>query len=356
MKKLLLFSALLLMEISCSKENFDKKEDQTSKGVAELKSAIKTPNLDSIARMNAGAFLESILTAREIDSLSKMRTTESSKSSASIASEGPEYTDWSGLIHLKYWYETTAEGHTPSLSVSVGADYVLVGGGAYTSNINCFITKSMPDAMLTAWIAKSKDHITSILHTLTVFAIGMKIDGVTPDYLRSKMQRFFAVSDKINHPTAAYTVPGNYLLVGGGAWDYYEDDGGYGNMLVSSHPSSSTWYVEGKDHRRADPSKIYAYAIGIENISFPNVGYIQVGYTAEYASTNGGVCFAEASMPTGWALTCCGGWVHYNTYGRMITIMNPNSNALSVFLVSSDHTYQDSGWQYAFALRVQKAQ
>jgi len=357
MKRFLLFGTILFVFFSCSKENLDKKEDQAFKISTESRSTI-IPNLDSIVKMNAGAFLASNLTAQEIDSLIKVISTEHGKSNQTITAEGPEYTDWSGLLHLKYWYATTSQSHIPELSVSVGSDYVLVGGGAYTSGNNGFLTKSMPDEYLTTWTGKSKDHLTPNLHTLTVYAIGMKIDGVSSDYLRSKMQVFPAVSGKVNHPETQVTIPSNYLLVGGGAWDYWEDDMGYGNMLVSSYPyGSNTWKVSGKDHRRADPSVIYAYAIGIENISFPNVGYLQVGYSTGYSTTSGRLCTTTATVPTGWALTGPGGLVVYNNpgYGRMITSMYPYSTTTS-YLGSRDSYYTDGGYQYVYALRIQKAQ
>jgi hypothetical protein len=359
MKKFLLFGTILMVVISCSKENLDKKEDQTFRSAVELKSAIITPNLDSIAKMNAGAFLASDLTAREIDSLAKMRVTKSGKSSTAITTAGSEYTDWSGLIHFQVFSAYSDKVSIPNVEVAVPEDYVLVGGGAevtQTSGYGAFLTKSRPDEGLTTWYAKSKDHIESDPHVLYAYAIGMKIDGVTPDYLRSKMQVFQNTSSPMNHPNTYKTIPGNYLLIGGGAWDNYENDGGPGNMLVSSYPSSSnTWTVDGKDHRRADPSAITAYAIGIQNISFPNVGYLQVNYSQSPQYVTSGECVRSTSVPTGWALTCSGGRATY-TIGRMIKTDHPYTSTTNLSTINTrDHTYADAGWSYVYALRIQKA-
>lgn len=366
MKNFVLFSAIILVAISCSKENLDKKEDQPSISSAELKSAVITPNADSIARMNAGAFLKSNLTAQEIDSIIKINAKAFSKfTSKSAPTFGPSYTDWSGKIHLQI-FSLTAYGQHPHVEVEISADYVLVGGGAEVLNWNpfdfnlAFITESRPNESLTTWIGSSKDHIYTDYHSLTVYAIGMKIDGITPEFLRSKMKVFSAKSPKENHPTISVPIPSNYLLIGGGAFDDYQ---GYGNMLVTSYPASrfviiggitlQEWTVSGKDHRRPDPSIITAYAIGIENISFPNVGYIQTEFSCYMSNRNYGYFRTDVTIPTDWALTCCGGKVTYEDEGRMI-MENYPVNSSTVRLASGQHTYLDYGVNYPYLVRIQK--
>lgn len=314
-------------------------------------------NVDSIARMNAGAFILSDLTAPNFDSIAKTNSIVDVKTKSGNISvpATPEYTDWSGLIHLQIFYSITGQEHHPTTVAQVPADFVLVGGGAQTSNDGGFITESRPDGLLTTWYGSSTDHIESNLHVLTVYAIGMKIDGVTPDYLRSKIHVVSQTSSTTNHPFISITIESNCLLIGGGAKDNY-DPTSWGNMLVSSYPgSSTTWYAGGKDHRKAAVASVTAYAIGIENISFPNVGYIQVGSYAAQNYVSYGGCSATATIPTGWALTCCGGNVDYGgTTGRMITGLYPNYTSQATF-TSRDNGIQSSGYNYAYALAIQKA-
>ncbi len=211
---------------------------------------------------------------------------------------------------------------------------------------------------MTTWSARSKDHIDPDAHTLYVYAIGMKIDGVSPDYLRSHMQVFPGTSgSQTSYPTATASVTGGYLMIGGGGIDNWNSfPNAWGNMLTASYPSSSnTWMVSGKDHRKTSGSTIDAYAIGIQNISYPTVGYLQVSYSQ---GNNYGPLerISYCQVPGGWAVTCCGGWLNWSGYGRMIMSIYPKENEpLSVREYSKDHTYSSSAHNYVYAMRLQKA-
>ncbi|MGD0343059.1 MAG: hypothetical protein ABSA76_15265, partial [Bacteroidales bacterium] len=284
MKNLLPLCALIVILISCSKEISVKSENQTSQKISEEKSVLQNANLDSIAKMNAGAFLSSNLTKSEIDSIIKISVRPYSKSLTFTIDTIEHYTV-SDYIHLVIVQNTTypTKYNHPSLAVGVPDGYVLVGGGAHAfdntgsnpiTGAGAFLTESRPNGSLTYWKGSSKDHITADQHYLTVYAVGMKIDGVSAVDLRSQISLDSTVSSSANHPETEATVPQGYLLIGGGAFDNYGT--GYGNMLVKSYPkNSTTWHVCGKDHRRTDPCTITAYAIGLNNISYTNVGYIE---------------------------------------------------------------------------------
>jgi hypothetical protein len=356
MKRFLLFSAILLMVISCSKEIFDKKEVLSSLSSTESKSSvIKMPNLDSIAKMNAGAFIKRNLTLQEMDSLEKIDSKELPNLISTSKGGTYEYTDESGLIHLKVIYGTTSFLQHPFGWISVPDDYVLVGGGAWTwgwSHDGGFLTESRPDSTLDTWFASSKDHINYDPHYLTIYAICMRIEGVDPNDLKSKVHYYSNTSFPANHPSTQCFVPSNCLLIGGGARDNYNN---YGNMLVKSYPSNGNyWIVEGKDHRRPDPCTITAYAIGIENISFPNVGYLQVDWNISENNWVYGISETQVSPPQGGALTCPGGSTSYTYYGRMLTGIYPEYVNFAISK-SKDHTYPERGDNYAFCLSIKKA-
>ncbi len=273
--------------------------------------------------------------------------------SDNLSGSNPEYSDGTGLIHLKvFWVTSSNTADIQELSVSVGSDYAMVGGGAwahYTGN-GAFLTKSMP-LNSTTWISKSKDHIVQDLHNLTVYAIGMRIDGVDPAYLRSKIHiTSFQSTTNSNSPTASVSVPSGCLLVGGGADDQYN---GYGNILISSRPNMNEWDVAGQAYRRSDPSKITAYAIGIEDISYPNVGHLQVAvYQTQTAVLSGeGDCYADAT--TGFALTCPGGYTISHTYGRLLVGLFPSEPGAQV--ISKDTPgFLDYGSVGAYTVAIQK--
>lgn len=365
MKKLLFLIAIMLIIISCSKENSEKKEDQLYKSPPEVIRTLNKLVLDSAFKMNSGAFLKSNITQSELDSIRKISSVIHSKSIYSTTDTIKHYTV-SDYIHFVIVEATTypTRSSNPSLSVGVPNGYVLVGGGAHAfDNISgapitgngAFLTESRPNGSLTLWKGRSKDHMVSDPHYLTVYAIGMKIDGVTSAYLRSQINLDSTVSSSANHPIAQKSVPSGYLLIGGGAFDNYS---GYGNMLVKSYPkNSTTWYVEGKDHRRADPSTITAYAIGLNNISFANVGYIQTEYIWENNYVPYGYNHAETFVTNDdWGLTCPGGKDTYYHLGRMMISISPDIPSWGTYDVStwsSDNYYPDNGADTAWAIRLQ---
>lgn len=125
-KSLFLFTALLAIGlVSCTKDM-----DKNTQTIPVLEAKMSPE--DSILLKNAGAIFESPMTQRDIDSLKEMSIMKFPLgSSRKSALYGNEYTDWSGQIHFQVWYNY-AYGHTPSVQVAVGPDWVLVGGGAKT--------------------------------------------------------------------------------------------------------------------------------------------------------------------------------------------------------------------------------
>jgi hypothetical protein len=215
MKKLFLFIPVLLVIVSCSKENNDQKELQTKTSSDEL----KLSTADSIAKMNAGAFLKSTITEKEMDSIADIKSKSVTAVMKSESESGSySYSDTSETIYIVVNCKRTVNAlENPKISVSVDDGYVLVGGGAFAddqSGKGVFLTKSWPDDGLTTWSAESKSHIVSNPHYLTVYAMGMKIVGISPDYVRSKMCIRKDSSAKINHPSISITLPSNYLMLG----------------------------------------------------------------------------------------------------------------------------------------------
>ena len=178
MRKILIV-LIFFTVFSCSKDKLDNNVSLLPSNTESLLT-VKI-NVDSCVRMNAGAFMESNLTEQEKDSIAKI-SIGSNESINAIEADGPEYTDWSGKIHLKIFYETSVKTNHPRVVATVSEDYVVVGGGAWAYgwvDRGAFLTESRPNADLTKWIASSKDHTYPDPHYLKAYAIGMKIDGIT---------------------------------------------------------------------------------------------------------------------------------------------------------------------------------
>src|SRR5258708_6383243 len=234
----LCFSALLLIATSCS-ESFNE-------------SKLTNPNITS----NKGQFSSG----------------NQENIQATLDEQGTTYkwTDVTGTISL-IMYQASVKGNVNHLSIQVAdSSYVIVGGGASVWDPNgsynftppgAMLTESRPDFANNAWVGSSKDHLQPYYHTLLVQAVGMKLNGVTANQLRSYMFVASSTSSLASHPTAGLALPGGYIMLGGGAFDNWS---GVGNLLVASYPISNiAWWTEGKDHLQSSPATITAYVIGI---------------------------------------------------------------------------------------------
>jgi hypothetical protein len=205
--------------------------------------------------------------------------------------------------------------------------------------------------------AASKDHGVSDLHSIHVYAIGLKIQGVSAATLRSVMQAVkSSPSSLVSHPTNQVSVNTGYTLIGGGA---KVDWTGYGNLLVDSYPSVNFWYVASKDHIWSSPARITAYAIGIQNY-IPGFGYIDVfGNDTWYIST--GCCLGSGNYYLSYfhpsVTACMGAHSYYNNPngGRMLTGMRPQYYLdTNVAGSSKDYSTPSGGSLDLYAVWVQK--
>lgn len=153
---------------------------------------------------------------------------------------------------------STAVAH-PSATATLGAGYVLVGGGAKATpktaggNGN-FLFSSVPSvtggAAYNGWTAQSKDQGTSDPANITVWAIGIKpavtgvnmpTSNVLPGRASASLANPMAIAMGYNN-----VLPGvNCTLTGGGANDNWGN--GWGNLLTASYPvGTSGWQAFGQ--------------------------------------------------------------------------------------------------------------
>lgn len=283
-----------------------------------------------------------------------------------------DFTDASGQVTIRVrtgsWVGPLSHNTT---SVNMDTDFVLVGGGAAISqspSLNglfgqpgALLTASYPDANLTTWHAKSKDHGTAYKHYLRAYAIGMRLSGVSSVQLRSYMVWVTPQPSSGNNPTAGASVPLGYLLVGGGARATGKPSAGL--LLTASYPSSAyEWTASAKDHHFSDPTgTVEAFAIGIQP-NIPGFGVLSVSFnnTSTYASMFASYGATTIQAPTGWAQSSVGGRVDYGTGpGRLLTAVFPicdSSNRPGAQAISKDHLgpYYSPGDTYAYTVFIQK--
>ncbi|MEW7277560.1 hypothetical protein ABW636_03090 [Aquimarina sp. 2201CG1-2-11] len=287
------------------------------------------------------------------DNILKIATNNANQTLKNGQKSSSEFSDWSGKVTVKTFFaESGPSSHNNNAIAHVDPDYVLVGGGAFTNyrGVGALLTESRPSENLTDWIASSKDHLRVDSHTLTVYAIGLKLEGVSADQLRQYIKLSKRTSSGQSHPNTFATVTNGYTLIGGGAKVNWS---GAGNLLVHSYPSGSSWYVKSKDHLRGNPASITAYAIGIKR-DIPNFGRLNIATNSNRAyANNNQVGVSTSFIPNGWVVTCPGGRTSFNGVGRLLTMIKPTHNSVTVR--SKDHIRPDSGNIWSYAVRVQKA-
>lgn len=247
-------------------------------------------------------------------------------------------------------------GQLNSGFVDVPPDYVLIGGAAQCTNIDAgaFITECRPDWPNNRWVAESKSHIDTDDHTLRIYATGLKIDGVTPETLRSVMiVQPSTPSSSQGHPNNYAWLPSGYTVVGGGAKVNWS---GWGNLLVQSNPSGQGWFVSSKDHIYSSPATIDAWVIGIQNY-IPGYGNISVKIRSNTHYSNSGVSIARIgptliAFPDVFTLSI-GAFENYNTsgYGRMLEGISPTFPSSTA--QSKDHKRACSGTLYIYEIYIE---
>ncbi|MCX8489708.1 MAG: hypothetical protein ORN54_01425 [Cyclobacteriaceae bacterium] len=266
-----------------------------------------------------------------------------------------EFTDVSGLVKIKLFYESFGPtSYNISNSVHVDADYVLVGGSAWVENTEAgaLLTESRPDFYNNDWYATSKEHAYFDSHTLHIVAIGLRLEGVTSDALRSYMQVFSIPGGTQSAPSASVTIPTGYLLLGGGTKINWTAPG---NLLVHSYPAGNTWNSKGKDHLYSSPASITSYAIAIQDVNIPGFGFLESAISSASQFSSSGTKTVGVTIPSGWIVTCPGGRVSYGSWGRMLTgIQIPTDSPFTSSVTSKDQGYADGGTTFAYAVRIRK--
>jgi hypothetical protein len=265
------------------------------------------------------------------------------------------FTDASGLVETAIFYGFSAPAAHPTLTIPVGGEWVVIGGGGYVDwkshgGYGSLLTASYPtDESLQSWTIRAKDHLRSDPCVIHGYALAIRVKGLTRQQLLNHIQVKWSASSWTAHPNVLAYLDTGYTLLGCGFYDYYN---GYGNMAVDSYPANNTaCYAEGKDHLESSPGIMYSYVIGIRN-SVPGIGNF---VNAIQSSLSGYSNWPEAvaAAPYGYALTGGGADTTYYGVGQLLWKNMPTPYGTWA-AGSKDHLESDPGYvrSYAIGLRV----
>jgi RNA polymerase subunit RPABC4/transcription elongation factor Spt4 len=260
-------------------------------------------------------------------------------------------TDWSGTVVIAI-VSAEASGSGPTVDVNVPDGFTLVGGGAVVTPQftlpGALLTASYPDSNYTTWHAASHDHLFSFPHTLTAYAIGIKLADLTRNDLVTNMNIFSTTSGSASHPGTIANITDFYTLLGGGAKVNPNPEG---NFLVASMPLINGWYVESKDHDVVSAATINAYAIGIKTQLLEN-GQWETATYGETSFIESGFGTDTVNFDNTYVLSCPGASTTYDGAGRMLNFVQPYVR--SAVVGSQDLLYTDAGILNAFGVGIRK--
>ena len=231
-----------------------------------------------------------------------------SKVGANIRSQ----VDRSGHLETR-WYECASPTPTNHNTVScqVEPGFLVVGGGAYAdygTGSGALLTESRPlDWNLNTWVASSKDHMRSCLHTLHVYVIGMRLKKSDGTYMSDYDLWNYSYMDTKTGSISSYpqsVVTAIYPIVtGGGARTNWS---GAGNLLIRSAYLGSQWAGQGRDLSVVDRTTVTSYIISFKR-SIPGVGNFAVNSISQSVNTPANfVGTAASSISSGSVLTGLG--------------------------------------------------
>ncbi|MGY4967503.1 hypothetical protein [Streptomyces sp. 900105245] len=262
------------------------------------------------------------------------------------------HTDASGKVTTAIYHEKASASaqHFVDFPCSVEQDMVTVGGGA-TAALGpggALLTASYPNASRSAWLASSKDHLDAYPHQLEVFAIGMKIQGLSRSELLGHLWYQRADSSIAAAPSAAVGLQKDFVLISGGFCVNYGD--GAGNLATAScTENGSEWVARSKDHVVSSPCRITTFAIGLRR-NMPNIGVAVPRY--DFCVSNEVIPWptAEVALNQSFALTGIGGKAITFGSGQLLWSIAPTHEGTKVS--SKDHRDPSPGGVAAFALGV----
>ena len=156
-------------------------------------------------------------------------------------------------------------------------------------------------------------------------------------------QILFATSASDGHPEARVRIPDGYDLVSGGAKVAWT---GEGNLLTASFPEgNNTWRANSKDHMKASPAPVTAFAIVIDDPD--DIWEIQVFQSRPSPAANHP--YQEISVGSGYVMVGGGAQVDYRGHGNMLFASYP-INETTWRAQSKDHTVGDPATITAYAI------
>ncbi|WP_437287580.1 hypothetical protein [Sorangium sp. So ce406] len=269
--------------------------------------------------------------------------------------------DSAAPVHVQIKECTTVASSDVHVGVEcvVDPEYALVGGGATTDSSTgsaAFLRESRPVDART-WRASSSARAAPNPHHLTVYAIGVRLDGVRTKDLQDSIQR-----KSVQLPTDVAAAQGDdgWVTIGGGAETAPDASvtGGAARYLTASHPAGlHEWTAASTDYAIPAAGTTSAWILQIKDQVIEGFGGLEIktiqGSPGDAAHGYG---TSSLQIEPGWALIGMGASIEYadDQRSRTLVSIQPGEDGRSVSVTSRDQFVASAGSTTAYAVVARK--
>jgi hypothetical protein len=266
------------------------------------------------------------------------------------------YDDSAAPVHIQI---KTCKSVTPSstneVDCRVDPEFAVVGGGATPASTTgkTFISESRPvDGRI--WRGASKD-LLGQAHEITVYAIGLRLDGVNTQVLRNSIEW---KSSETTNGAAVLSANSDAFLVGGGASTQANPEGmGLRLLTESIRYGNSGWGAASASVNGTLEGHTDVALLQLDKKVIEGFGELEVRYkTGRPLSTKGGYHAASVSIDPGWALMGMGASAKTaaGASPRMLASIAPCTDGRCVMVATGDQTGISAGTTVPFAIQIRK--
>jgi hypothetical protein len=268
------------------------------------------------------------------------------------------YDDSASPVHLQIRAcKSNLAAAAHQVDCRVNAEYAVIGGGVLpaangSNGARPFVTESRPIDGRT-WRASSGE-ASSLAHDLTVYAIGLRLDGVSTQKLRAAIGWKTATTTS---STLTVTADSGKLLLGGGAVTAPNTGVAGSRVLTGSAWSGSAgWSAQSRSQAGSVPGTTQVTLLQLDKKVIEGFGALEVmNRSGSTSTTSGGTQTTTLSVSPGWALLTPGAIANTSSgTPRRITSIVPSADGRTVTVTTGDQSGTSAGSTVPYLTQVRK--
>lgn len=268
------------------------------------------------------------------------------------------YDDSASPVHIQIRAcKSSTAAATHQVDCRVNAEYAVIGGGALPAPAGAngakpYLTETRPSDART-WRASSVEP-SALAHDLTVYAIGMRLDGVNTQKLRSAIGWKTATTTS---GSVSVTADSGKVLLSGGALTA-PGSGVSGNRMLTANSwsGSAGWNAQSKPQTGTVAGTTQVSLLQIDKKIIEGFGALEVmNRSGSSRTTAGGTHTTTLSVGAGWALMGLGAVANTSSgSARRITSISPDATGRNVTVTTGDQSGTSAGSTVPFLTQVRK--